>query len=80
MVKQYFVEGWRHDDSWDNCGETIDEVFDTKEQAEAYILELLTRPIGGYKDRWKPEQITVIYGEIVKFTTNEITIAKVSIS
>ena len=72
---KYFVQGFRYDTGWDNGGEEVNEEFDTKEQAEEYILTLLTRKT----EQWDADQIVVIHGEIVKFETKQTVIDKVTI-
>lgn len=73
---KYFITGFRPDSGWDNAGEEIDEVFETKKQAEEFIKGLLNRG----KDRFTPSQITVIHGEVVNFVTNEKIVEKVEIN
>ena len=73
---KYFITGFRQDDGWDNGGEEISEDFNTKEEAEAYIKELLNRN----DDKFDESMITVICGEVVHFTATAREIIKVQIT
>jgi hypothetical protein len=73
---RYFVDGARYDPGFDDSYEHADEVFESKEDAEKFIQNLLNRKI----DPFAKTDFVVIYGEYCDFLTTEKVVEKVEIT